>query len=72
MGNPTSISFVDGYRYGTMLPDGYILVAIPNCYGLQPMHLVDTLIAPKVANSLVQYMISYSWLLIRSFHLVAP
>jgi hypothetical protein len=30
MGNPTGRSFFDGYGYGTALPDGYVLVAIPN------------------------------------------
>ena len=41
---------------------------------LQPVNLADTMIAiaPNFANSAVRSMISHSWTLIRSFHLVAP
>jgi hypothetical protein len=31
MGNPTGEFFFDGYEYGMILSDGYVLVAIPSC-----------------------------------------
>jgi hypothetical protein len=30
MGNPTGRIFFDGYRYGMVIPDGYVPVAIPS------------------------------------------
>jgi hypothetical protein len=30
MGNPTGMIFCDSYEYGMLLPDVYILVAIPS------------------------------------------
>jgi hypothetical protein len=32
MGNPTDRIFFDEYRYGMILPDGYVPVAIPGAY----------------------------------------
>jgi hypothetical protein len=32
MGNPTGRIFFDGYEYGMVLPDGYVLVAIPTLH----------------------------------------
>jgi hypothetical protein len=32
MGNPTGRFFFDGYEYGMVLPDGYVLVAIPTLH----------------------------------------
>jgi hypothetical protein len=34
MGNSTGKSFLDGYGYGTALPDGYVPVAIPSGWTL--------------------------------------